>query len=120
MKKREHLKRPYLPSLPHEIDPDAYLFFRLCHVCLYLSESPTEIIACQRCLRTLTVEPYLRDHARELRHLDESGEQDEDESFDSDDEGVGDDADGLEEQSGFSPTAGMRWRRGLTGLSVFW
>jgi hypothetical protein len=106
VKKREHSKRPYLPTLPHEIDPDAYLCFRLCHVCLFLNESPTEIIECQRCKRPLTVEPYLREHSHEMRALEEASEH-----FDEDEE---------EEELLGSPHAGMGLGRGLTGLSVLW
>jgi hypothetical protein len=101
VKKREHGKRRHLPSLPQDLDPEAYLCFRLCHLCLFLNESSSEIVDCQRCRRTLTVEPYLREHAHEFKDM----------------ESVNLDADDV----ALSPAlAGLKWHRGLTGLSVLW
>ena len=36
-----------------------HLHFRLCHICLHLNESSSDILQCHRCQRYLTIEPLL-------------------------------------------------------------
>ena len=116
MKKREHAMRPHLPSLANEIDLDSYLFFRLCHHCLYLNESNHEVLQCDRCRRPLTVEPFVAE-------LESQGQNPLGKKAAADDE----ESEGLltmgrrRDQNQYRDLNGERFPGvGLAGLSVLW
>ena len=65
--------------------------FRLCHHCLHLNESSSEILRCEGCRRYLTVEPLLDYLEERMRSRDE-----EDFPIDADEDFVAPDAAGHE------------------------
>ncbi len=69
------------PSSPYSlgVKADEQLHFRLCHVCLHLNESESDIEQCQRCQRYLTIENLVEEKlaARLLGGEDDEDEMDE-------------------------------------------
>ena len=100
VKKRHPKKTKSHSSLTADAEA---LHFRLCHVCLHLSESDSDIVQCQRCQRYLTIESLVEERLKRAR----GGSEEEQEMID-------------EHEAVFESGSFRRKGGGLAGLAVLW